>query len=136
MALIILVIVVGGLLHAATFAGKNLDRIIDGFAWHDRELTYSRTWATDAVGVKRGQELFIENPRGRVELLPADDAKLHVEALINSPASGPERELAKGNNPEISLGDTITIRVPDRGIESRRTFTDLKVLAGGGGCPG
>lgn len=72
--LIIIIILAGGALYAATFAGRNLDKIISGIPWHEMDLTHQRTWTTNAIDIKPGQKLSIEKtlksttPPGRLNL--------------------------------------------------------------------
>lgn len=127
--LILVMIIAGCLLYAATSLGKNIDSFVDGFPWSQTRYSYSRNWESGPVEIKAGEKLLIENKIGSIRLLPAQGDKLNLKASAKSPESGPARELADKANPEIKRdGSQVSVQVPN--IEyslSGHPVTDLEV---------
>ncbi len=75
--------------------------------------SYTRTWDSQPLEVKDGDQLVVENPFGMIDLTPASGTALSVRALIHSPASGPAREQADQAIVEVEQsGNQIFVRVP------------------------
>ncbi|OPX87694.1 MAG: hypothetical protein A4E53_02406 [Pelotomaculum sp. PtaB.Bin104] len=114
--LILIMIIAGCLLYAATSLGKNINSFVDGFPWNQTRYSYSRNWESGPVEIKAGEQLTIENKTGSIRLLPAQGDELNLKATINSPEGGSARELADKINPEIKRGyGQVSIQVPDTG---------------------
>jgi len=115
--LIILLIFAGGVFYATANAIKNfggVENLIKGIPWHTASLTYSRSWESEPVEVKAGDQLIIHNKVGLVNLLPSAGSELSVRAFIRSPESGPAREAADRANPEVKRnGSQIIIDMPE-----------------------
>jgi hypothetical protein len=77
--------------------------------------SYTRTWDSQPLEVKDGDQLVVENPFGRIDLTPASGTTLSVRALIRSPASGPAREQADQAVVDVEqIGNQIFVRVPSQ----------------------
>jgi hypothetical protein len=75
--------------------------------------SYTRTWDSQPLEIKDGDQLVVENPFGRIDLTPASGTALSVRALIHSPASGPTREQADQAVVDVEqIGNQIFVRVP------------------------
>jgi len=121
--LILVMIMAGCLLYAATSLGRNINSFMDGFPWNQWN------WESGPIEIKAGEQLIIENKTGNIRLLPAQDDELNLKASINSPESGPARELADRTNPEIKRdGGQVSVQVPDTGNSlGDRPVTDLEM---------
>jgi len=127
--LILVMIIAGCLLYAATSFGKNISSFIDGFPWSHANYTYSRNWESGPLEIMAGEQLIIENKTGGIKLLPAQGGGLNLKASIHSPESGPARELADRVAPEIKRdGGRVSVQAPDTGNSLMRPpYTDLEV---------
>ncbi len=112
--LLLVFILAGGVFHAAASIGRNVDDILEGLPWHRAPLTYSRTWTAEPLAMQPGERLVVDNERGQVQLVPAADNRLRVEAVIRSPESGPARALAGRVNPSVRRdGAAVSVVVPE-----------------------
>lgn len=127
--LIVLLIMSSGVLYAASNITKNLNGFIGGIPFHQTKLTFSRTWESEPVEIKAGEQLYIENEVGKVELLPTSGKEVKVIANIQSPLNGPARELAEKLNPGIKReNDKVHIWVPKtEDVNNQFLVTDLQV---------
>lgn len=131
--LIVLMILAGGVLYAATNVTKNLGGIWDGILSDQADLSYSRAWESGPVEVKPGDNLLVENNVGKVRLLPAEAGGLSARAVIRSADSGPGREAAEKTSPEIGRnGSRVFVRVPAADSGRRNVVTDLEVAVPAG----
>lgn len=132
--LIVLMILAGGTLYAATNISRNFGGILNGIPWHQADLSFSRAWESDPVGMKAGEKLLIASSVGKVRLISAGGEELNVKALIRSPQSGPGRDAAEEINPEIERnGNQVSVRVPETaGYGGRSLATDLEVAVPAG----
>ncbi len=130
--LILLLIMAGGAVYAVSGVGSSLGGLVGGMPWyHDNRLTYLRSWESGAVPVNDGERLRVENNLGVIELLPARDGELSVQAVIRAPETGPARSLAEQVEPEVTRADgLVTVAAPDAGSVERvfnRVVTDLTI---------
>jgi hypothetical protein len=106
--LIIVLILVGGAIYTTGVFGGAAGSFLGSLG-----QPYTRTWDSQPLEVKDGDQLLVDNPFGRIDLLPATGAALSVRALIRSPESGPAREQADRASVEVDRsGNQVLVRVP------------------------
>lgn len=106
--LIIVLILIGGSIYNAGVVGRDASGFLESLG-----QPYTRTWDSQPLGVKDGDQLVVDNQQGRIDLLPASGDALSVRALIHSPASGPAREQADQASVEVDRSSNqIFVRVP------------------------
>ncbi len=117
--LIILLIIAAG---AISSAGGFLESM-PWWSWTGQ--SYTRTWESQPLEVKEGDNLVVDNPVGRIDLMPASGTALTVRAVIHSPESGPDREQADHANVDVARsGNQIFVRAPT-GLHS--AYYDLEI---------
>lgn len=130
--LIILFMLLGGAAYAISSVGFSLGGLAGGIPWyHEDRLTYVRSWESGAVPVNAGERLLVDNKLGMIELLPAGDGELSVQAVIRASESGPARSLAGQMEPKVTRADgLVTVQVPNTENWERinnRVATDLTI---------
>ena len=104
--LIIVLITVGGVIYTTGVFGT-------GSSLGSLGQPVTRTWNSQPLEAKDGDQLVVDNPLGSIDLLPASGTTLSVRALIHSPASGPAREQADRASVEVDRsGNKILVRAP------------------------
>ena len=126
-ALIILLLLVGGLYSTAVgIAGSN-GNVLDSLLWSWNGQTYVRTLETKPLVVQDGDKLVVDDPLGRIDLTPSSDNQLAVRALIRSPEGGPAREQADRASVEVTRsGNQIFVRVPANSLNSISYDLEIK----------
>lgn len=128
LVLIVVLILAGGTIYAATAAGSTAWNLFQSMPWWG-DQSYSRTWESQPLEVRAGDRLVVSNDTGKIDLLPSEDGQLGLRVTIHAPSGGPAREAADRIQLEPRRsGSEITVAAPDTGFD-RLVSYDLEIMA-------